>query len=66
MNESRLPERIKKNIEIYQLNENGSELVNRRFEEISKLDNLRELSVEFYPSEKKPICYILTWETNVR
>lgn len=66
MNESRIPERIKKNIEFYQLNEEGSELVNQRFAEVSQLDNLRELSVELYPNNKNPNYYALTWETNVR
>ncbi len=61
MNESRIPERIKKNIEFYQLNEEGSKLINQRFAEVSQLDNLRELSVEIYPN-----YYALTWETNVR
>lgn len=66
MKENKIPERIIKNIEFYQLNEEGSKLINQRFEELSSLDNLAGLSVELYPNEKNPNCYALTWEINVR
>lgn len=59
------PERIKKNIEIYQFNQEGSDFVNKRYEEIKDMSNLKEISIHLYP-KKRPNSYILKWEIYVR
>jgi len=60
------PERIKKHMKIYQLNEEGSGMVNKKYKELSLLDNLKELVIELHPDDKNPDCYFLIWETYVR
>ncbi|GEM_PF-4668530 len=66
MNVYKIPERIKKNIEYYQFNEEGSKSVNKRYEELMNTQNLRTIIIELYPNYKNPTCFLLLWEKYVR
>lgn len=57
--------KLKKNIEYYQYNNEGSEIVNRRYNEVIKKDNLHSISIEYFPNQKKPSMFILIWEEHI-
>ena len=59
--------RIKTEKEFYQFNIEGSEMVNKRYNELMETKtNLCSILIKYYPSIKSPSLFVLIWEEYVR
>jgi hypothetical protein len=59
--------RVKTEKEFYQFNIEGSEMVNKRYNElIETRTNLYSILIKYYPSTKNPSLFVLIWEEYVR